>query len=221
MTSGSIAKARRRSSRVSFSGVISASRTSPRERLFDVGGDPLSAPQFVLLALEGARDEDRVEREAVGRGEDLSVDDIAAGCGAGAGDAGQEPRVVGRDHGDRGHAAETVGRHFGRERAHVGGHRVQELGVGDLPRRLHLQPIGRVVAQRVGLELRIRPAGQRAAQRLLRGRDTRLAVDRGMAAAENDLGLPIKRPQQLTLPAVQDARGRPRGCRRRSASQAS
>ena len=63
-------------------------------------GDALAAAQFVLVALEGARDEDRVEGEAVGRGEDLRVDDIGAGRGAGAGDAAEQPRVVGRDDGD-------------------------------------------------------------------------------------------------------------------------
>ena len=54
----------------------------------------------------------------------------------------------------------------------------------------------------VGLELGIGPIRKRPAQSLLRRSDAPLAVDRGMAAAEHDLGLPVERAQELTLPAV-------------------
>ena len=71
---------------------------------------------------------------------------------------------------------------------------------------IDLQPVGRIVALGVGVELGIRPSGQRAAQRLLRRHDPRLPVDGGMAAAEHDLRLPIEGAQELALPAVPDAR---------------
>ena len=100
----------------------------------------------------------------------------------------------------------AVGRHLRRQRAHVGRHRVQEVGVRDLPLRLDLEPVGGIVALGIGVELRVRPARQRAAQRLLGRLDPRLAVDRRMAAAEHDLGLPVERAQELALPAVPDAR---------------
>ncbi len=113
--------------------------------------------------------------------------------------------MVRRDHGHGGDAMEGVGRHLRRQRAHFSGHRMQQFGVGDLSRGLPLQPIGGIVARGVGVELRIGPARQRAAQSLLRRLDPRLAVHGGMAAAEHDLGLPIERAQKLALPAVPDA----------------
>ena len=58
----------------------------------------------------------------------------------------------------------------------------------------------------VGVELGVRPAGQRAAQRLLRRLHAGLAVDRRMAAAEHDFGFPIEGAQELALPAVPHAR---------------
>ena len=45
-----------------------------------------------------------------------------------------------------------------------------------------------------------------AAQLILHGQHLALAVDGGMAAAEQDLGFPIQRAQQLPLPAVPHAR---------------
>ena len=76
----------------------------------------LGAAQLVLVALEGAGDEDRVERAAVDGGEDLRVDDVGAGRRAGAGDDREQARMVRREHGELGHAAEGVGRDLGRER---------------------------------------------------------------------------------------------------------
>ena len=69
-------------SRASFGGAISRQPDLATQSPLDVRGDPLTAPQFVVVSLEGARNEDRVEREAVGRREDLRVDDVAAGRGA-------------------------------------------------------------------------------------------------------------------------------------------
>ena len=49
-------------------------------------------------------------------GEDLRVDDVAAGRRAGAGDDGEQARMVGRQHGELGDAAEGVGLDLGRDR---------------------------------------------------------------------------------------------------------
>ena len=77
--------------------------------------DARGTAQLVLVAVEGARDEDGVERQTVGGGEDLGIDDIGASRGAGAGDDGQQARMVRRGDGQLGDAAETVGGDLGRE----------------------------------------------------------------------------------------------------------
>src|SRR5271155_2602365 len=61
------------------------------QRLFDRAGHAPAASQLVLVTVEGARNEDRVERETVGRRENMGVDDIAARPRAGAGDDREEP----------------------------------------------------------------------------------------------------------------------------------
>ena len=48
------------------------------ERPLDRGRDALGPAQLVLVPVEGAREEDRVERHAVGGREDLRIDDVAA-----------------------------------------------------------------------------------------------------------------------------------------------
>ena len=119
---------------------------------------------------------------------------------------GQEPRMVGRDDGDCGHAMKGVGCDLGRQRTRVGRHRVEQFGVSRLPRRLHFQPIGRIVPLGVSVELGIGPAREQLADRLLSRFDAPLAVDRRMTAAERDLGFPVERAQELALPTVPDAR---------------
>src|ERR1700689_638731 len=59
------------------------------QRLFDRTSHAPAASQLVLVAVEGARNEDRVERETVGRREYMGVDDIAARPRAGAGGDGE------------------------------------------------------------------------------------------------------------------------------------
>ena len=54
------------------------------ERPLDRFGDPLGPAQLVLVPVEGARQDDGVERHAVRGGEDLRVDDVAARGRAGA-----------------------------------------------------------------------------------------------------------------------------------------
>ena len=80
-----------------------------RQRLLDQVADLAGAALLVGLVVELAADRDRIERLAVGGGEDLRVDDVAAGGGAGAGDDRQQPRMVGGDDGDLGDALEGVG----------------------------------------------------------------------------------------------------------------
>ena len=56
------------------------------QRLLDRVGDPNGAAALVGVEIELTRHRDRVEREAVGRGVDLGVDDVGTGHGAGTGD---------------------------------------------------------------------------------------------------------------------------------------
>ena len=76
----------------------------------------LRAPLLVLAMVELALELDGVERHAVARGRDLRIDDVGAGAGAGAGHHGEQARVVGREQGDLGDAAEGVGGDMGDER---------------------------------------------------------------------------------------------------------
>ena len=55
-----------------------------------------SPAHLVGIEVEGARQEDGVERQPVGGREDLGVHDVAAGGRAGARHDGEEARMVGR-----------------------------------------------------------------------------------------------------------------------------
>ena len=82
-----------------------------------------------------------------------------------------------------------------------------EARVRDLVRQVDLEPVGRIVARDIGVELGRRPV--RRARRGIRPAPspTRCAaVDLGEAAGQHRLGLVIERAQQLRLPAVPDAR---------------
>ena len=74
--------------------IISGSQALARQHVLDQPADALGAPPLVLVAVELAADQDGVERAAVGGGEDLRVDDVAAGRRAGAGDDRQQARMV-------------------------------------------------------------------------------------------------------------------------------
>ena len=74
------------------------------QRLLDQVADAAGPALLVGLVVELAVDGDRIERLAVGGGEDLRVDDVGAGGGAGAGDDRQQARMVGGEHGDLGDA---------------------------------------------------------------------------------------------------------------------
>ena len=94
----------------------SGRRMRAGERLLDQVADLAGAALLVGVVVELAADRDRVERLAVGGREDLRVDDIGAGDGAGAGDERQEPRMVGREDGDLGDRLEGPGPDRGGER---------------------------------------------------------------------------------------------------------
>src|SRR5581483_10131194 len=64
------------------------------QRLFYALGDSCGAAFLVLVVVEFARDRNRIEREPVGRGENLRVDDVAAGDGASPRNRREEPRMV-------------------------------------------------------------------------------------------------------------------------------
>ena len=97
-------------------------------------GDALAAPLLVDVVVEGAADDDRVERAAVGGGEDLRIDDVGVACRAGAGDDGEEPRMVRREHGQ-------LGRRLERHRPDLEGE-AQLVRVGVAHEAPHGEPAG-------------------------------------------------------------------------------
>ena len=113
--------------------------------------------------------------------------------------------MIARDHGQLGHAQESVGRNLRCERAHFDLGEMQELGVLYFVRQIGLEPVGRIMALRVSLEFGIGPGGKGGAQFLLCLLDAALAVERRMTTGEDDLGFPIKRAQKLAFPAVPHA----------------
>ena len=86
-----------------------------------------------------------------------------------------------------------------------------ELGVLGDDVEIGPQPIGGIVTVDEALELVLRPVGEPLAQRILGARHALGAGQRGMAAAEQRLGLEIERAQELALPAGPDARAQRRG----------
>ena len=110
--------------------------------------------------------------------------------------------MVGREHGQLGDAARRVEADAGGEplAGRFGG--AHEAGVRDLVRQIDLEPVGRIVAGDIGVELLRRPIRHLGAELGL-GRGHALgAVDLGEAAGEHRLGLVIERAQELRLPAV-------------------
>ncbi len=176
-----------------------------RQRLLDQVADAAGAAQFVGLVVELAVDEDGIERAAVGGGEDLGVDDVAAGGGAGAGDDRQQPGMVGGEDGDLGDALEGMGGGGGGERAPGLVGIADERGVGELVGQIDAQPVGRIVALEVGGALARRPVGERLGEFGLGRGNALVAADLAVAAGDHGLGLVVERAQELALPAVPDA----------------
>ena len=85
-------KAFRRGLRWALRATCSGRRSDAGERLLDQVADLAGAPLLVGLVVELAADRDRIERLAVAGREDLRVDDVGAGDGAGAGDDREQPR---------------------------------------------------------------------------------------------------------------------------------
>ena len=112
------------------------------QRLVEVMGDASAAPHLVLVEVEGARAQDRVEREPVRRREDMRVDDIRAAGRAGAGDGRQQPSMVLRDDGQFDRAARLVEGDGDDERRTILGKLLQQFGVAQFVGEVHLQPIG-------------------------------------------------------------------------------
>ena len=183
----------------------------PAQRLFDGLRHPISAAQLILVLLEGAADEDRVQGQPVRGGEDLGVHDIGARRRASARDDRQEAGMVGGYDRQFRHAAKGVGGELGHERFEFDIHDPQQFGVGDLVLQIRLQPIGLIVTRRIGVEIGIRPGGQRLAQFVLRHGDALFAVDGRVAARQHHFCLPIEGAQQLALPAVPDPRAHSAG----------
>ena len=78
------------------------------QRALDRIRDAQRAARLILVVLELARDRDGVEREPIGGGEDLRIHDVGAGCRARARNHRQQPRMIGREHGQLGDAARGI-----------------------------------------------------------------------------------------------------------------
>ena len=72
-------------------------------------GHALGPAALVLLGLEFALDQNRVERHAVGGGEDLGAGDVGAGRRTGAGDERQQARMIRRIDREFGDGGEGIG----------------------------------------------------------------------------------------------------------------
>ena len=184
---------------------ISGSRTAPDSACSMRSPTRRARRNLVGLVVELAVDEDGIERPAVGGGEDLGVDDVGAGGGAGAGDDRQQPRMVGGEDGDLGDALEGMGGGGGGERAPGLVGVADERGVGELVGQIDAQPVGRIVALEVGGALALRPVGERLGEFVLGHGDALVAADLAVAAGDHGLGLVVERAQELALPAVPDA----------------
>ena len=176
------------------------------QRLLDQRGDALAAPHLVLVGVEGAADDDGIERAAVGGGEDLRVDDVGVAGRAGAGDDGEEARMVGREHGQLGRALECHRPDLEGELQASAVGAAHELGVAHLPLLVDAQPIGGIVEVENALALRLRPVREPSGQRGARLGEPLRVRGGAEAAGQDRLGLVIERAQQLALPAVPDAR---------------
>ena len=126
-------------------------------------------------------------------GEDLRVNDVGTGGGAGPGDDRQQARVIRRDHGQLGDAASR--RHRGVDdragRLHLG--HVEYGGVAHLVVKVDLKPVRRLMAAGVGVEIVVGPFRQRRAQFLARRRHAPLARHGRVLARDHVLGLPVER----------------------------
>ena len=164
----------------------------------------LRAAQLVLVVIEVAGEQERVERKAVSRRHDVSAGDVGAGGRAGAGEQGQQPRMVGGEDRQLGDGREGVGR-------------VSLATCGLRARRCaanlacstafsrRSQPVVGVVAIDIALDLGLRPVGEVCAECRLRGLDPVARADLRVAAGNDRLGLVVERAQELALPAVPDA----------------
>ncbi len=176
--------------------------------------DAAGAAQLVLVALEGARHVDHVERQAVRGGEDLRIDDVGGRRGAGPGDGRQQARVVGGDHRQLGDAARRVRQDVDGGAGRADLRHVEQVGVADLVGEIDLQPVGaaggaphrrrnrassRSAARRAALRAPPRCAA-RAPPQIARRRWCSRSRGRARAAAP---------PSSCST-----RRGRPRGCRR-------
>ena len=115
------------------------------QRLLDGVGDAARRGAPRPRPFEFARHRDGVEREPVGRGVDLRVDDVGARHRAGAGDDRQQPRMVGREHRQLGHAARRVEADRGRERLALLRLSRRKRACATLCGEIDLQPIGRIM----------------------------------------------------------------------------
>jgi hypothetical protein len=118
--------------------------------------------------------------------------------------AAQAP-VVRREHGEFGDAAELVRFHRRGDAASGAFGLAHEASLLDLPGALHLQPVGRVVPCRIGLEGFRRPIDEFAFEPLLGEAHPVRAGNLDGPAAERNFSFVVERAQQFALPAGPDA----------------
>ena len=172
------------------------------EELLDGLADAAGTALLVLVVLELALQEERVEGGAIPRRGDVGADDVGTGRGAGAGEHRQEAGVVGREHRQLGHGGEGIGLVAGCERAAVGAGKRGELQVVELALGVGAQPVVVEMARDEMLDRRrldadggLRESGLRLDHAIGHAGALLAAIDEGQ-------GLVIERAQELALPSV-------------------
>ncbi len=145
---------------------------------------------------------ERVQRHALRRGEHLGIDDVGIRCRDGAGDPREQTRMVLGVDRQFGHIDVVV---------HAGAHAQRQLVLLGLAHHARLvrqrvgvegQPVTRIAALEMRLDIGVRPFRQRPAQPLLGDLDPLGPGIRQLAARHHVAGRVIQLTQQLGLPAV-------------------
>jgi hypothetical protein len=151
-------------------------------------------------------DREDVQRHAVGEGEDLRLDDIGAGHRQGAGQPGEQARVVGRVDGDLGGRAVRIDPRLDHQRAFVLPGFANDVGVIDMGVQVKGQPVGVIALRQEGFDIGRRPVRQGSAHRLLRHGDAVLAAQSFEPAGHAHHGAVEQLAQQAAFPGRPSSR---------------
>ena len=190
------------------------------EQLLDGLGDAPRAAQLVLVLLELARQQERVEREAVARGRDVRARDVGAGGRAGAGKQRQQARMVGREQRQLGDGRERVGCEVAGELLAGASARADQLGVLHRLARVGPEPVVGIVPVDEAFHLLRRPIGDGGAEGRL-GRGDAIAARRAACGRPPPPARSRSRARAAAGPSSRSrCRARRRGCRPPSAPAA-